>query len=240
MTNETKISNAPQSVPTENEIILRLIDLHLKEIHHNNIMAWQGINRSKLVFGFAIAICTFVQGVVVDNLHRLYIWTAIAAITFIIIQLLLFVIKRNIEHTYQYNNALRELEKLLKVNFKQSKWVKYLINVFYDEVLEGTKTGRHTKQVIKAIPWTFLIISGAATVCFLGWIFCTKYSDLVGGIIAAIASGIILCFLPYGIKWLLGRIYRKETKEWENKFEEFQKSLSSCSKKSPNILAPKD
>jgi hypothetical protein len=208
----------------ENDCILRLIDFHLKVSQHNTTLVWMGVNRSILMFGAAIAIYTFFIRIEANPKFELLACTIIAVLSMIGNRMLIFSITRNIEHVYQYNKAIGELEKILKNNFKDSEWIRYLPVSVYETALEGTDAAKHNKQVARTFPWTFLFLSGLGVVVFVTWFFIeisnSGYKpEIIGvGIVIGIFLAVCVYWATPKLQSMVACYYKDETKKWDKKF----------------------
>lgn len=209
----------------ENDRILRLIDCLHKEIHHNTTLVWQGVNRSLILFGAAIAGCSFlIKDIGIDNKgFTLIMCIIISALSMIGNRLLIFSITRNIEHGYQYNKAINCLEAILKDRFEEAKWIKYLLNSVYDSALKGTIAQKHNKQVARTFPWTFWVLSFIGVIAFVARFYIIISDDTFRTYVIGICIGIILascvtCVTPK-IQSIVALKYKDETKEWDKNFE---------------------
>lgn len=211
---------------TDIQHILSTISTLLSEARHNTNLVWQGVHRSMVLFGAAIAICSFLIGFKSNIQYLNPIGCAIISCFSIIgNRFFIFSITRNIEHVIKYKKAVGELEKILKSIVTTKKWVNYLPNSVYEIALKGTVTAKHNKQVSRSIPWAFLFISYVGFIGCIVWLYIelTKTSSTSSFLMGVILGLVLLIFVDLIFRSILQktviRIYKGEIDQWNDEFQ---------------------
>jgi hypothetical protein len=223
----------PSKYYTKTDYILHIIDSLLNASQHNTLLLWQGVNRSWIFFGAAVAICTFLFNISSSLTGHIPLITQvvcaiIAALSMIGNRLIIISITRNSEHVYKYNKAIEKLEELLSVEAKKSTWVQYLPISVYKNTLKGSNTAKHNKQIARAFPWAFWFLSSVGIIGCVTWII----KDYMKGstvccYVCAVLIGFAAFFtVEYGLRPLLQFVlklsYKNETEKWDEELEKME------------------
>ena len=224
---EAKKSDLSKNIAEETGYIFRVIDLLSQASQHNTLLVWQGVNRSIILFGSSIAICTLLLNLKVDHIIKPIGCLFIFGLSIIYHRFVVSSITRNNEHVYKYNKSVGKLEKILQTTFCQSQWIRYLPITVYETALKGTNAAELTKQVARAFPWSFLIISYFGLIASFTWfLFSFKIPEIQAYLIGIFASIVILFFIEFVLRRVLqtGLVlyYKDETIKWNEELNDLE------------------